>query len=71
MFHWKNGWYFVRTADGSVSMTHHDEGKPDDVQETIPAESWASIVAAVSVRGDTRETWLEALALHNQKPPRA
>lgn len=68
MYHWKNGWYFGRNGDGSVLMAHHEEGKPDDVQETIPENEWASIVAAVSVYGDVQDAWHAARDLHNGNP---
>ncbi len=70
-FHWKDGWYFERLDDGSVRIRHEDpatkaEGAyvENDVCIDIPIDSWASIVASVSAKGETSETWKEALHLH-------
>lgn len=56
-FHWRNGIYFDRLPDGSVSIT--------GVADAIPAAEWASIVAAVSKAGETGETYRAALKFHN------
>jgi hypothetical protein len=58
-FHWRDGTYFKRLDDGSVNVTS------DAFAFTIPASEWASIVAAVSRRGETGETFRAALGFHD------
>lgn len=75
-FHWQNGWYFERLDDGSVRIYHQDpvskrtagEGEfaEYDTCIDIHMDSWASIVASVCARGETGETWREALQFHNK-----
>ena len=68
-FHWSDGLYFRRIIGGSVEVTQtKDGGKSDEIvwQVAIPPAEWASIVASVSYRGETRETWDTALIFHNQ-----
>lgn len=49
-FHWTNGVYFKRNADGSVRLrVNRDDA--DVVTENIPPAEWASIVAHVSDGG--------------------
>mgnify|MGYP001260749776 FL=1 len=69
-FHWRDGWYFHRNEDQSVRIAHFlfVDGRPQYppvVNVCIPAEAWASIVASVSARGETTETYYAALAFHN------
>lgn len=73
-FHWKDGWYFERTDKGAVKIFHdtvHQMGDRDlgkcDVSLEIDADSWASIVATVSARGENTATYNEARNLHNCK----
>lgn len=66
-FHWREGMYFKRIADGSVKITQtQGGGHSEDVewQKTIPASEWASIVSSVSKRGETSETYRAVLAFH-------
>lgn len=72
VFHAKDGWHFSRKEDGSVRMEKLDF--TGDI-ETVPmiresvefdAGTWASIVASVSARHETTETYYEALAFHNK-----
>lgn len=58
-FHWRDGWYFTRRDGGAVEIRQHDK-----VALQIPALEWASIVASVSKRGETAETYKEARELH-------
>lgn len=67
-FHWKDGWYFERLANGSVRIYHEEKYvDPDsgvreyDVCLDIDSDSWASILASVSARGETGETFREAV----------
>lgn len=76
MFHWQNETYFGRKSDGSVRILKFKEpfkGWPDveadypnaEIDLTIPAEHWGSIVASVSHAGEENGRWYEAMAFHN------
>lgn len=77
MFHWKDGWYFSRQDNGSVTMEHRvyeDEFNElgqrmyhYNAKVNIPAAEWASIVAAVSISGETAQSYQDALTFHNGK----
>lgn len=63
-FHWRDGYYFQRTALGAVVMTiPRTSGGGVKV---IPPHEWASIVAHVSHGGETAETFSAALAFHGE-----
>lgn len=57
--HWRDDWYFQRTKLGAVLLT-----LPDKSQKMIPPNEWASIVASVSARGETGDTFREAATFH-------
>lgn len=74
-YHWKDGWWFSRLADGSIRMEHRQyilEGPTGkytdqytvDVNVVIDTDSWGSIVASMSEHGDTREAWSAAKRFH-------
>jgi hypothetical protein len=65
-FHWSNGLYFRRLSDGTVEVTQTKHTKTDEIawQYEIPPSEWASIVAAVSYQGETRDTYGTALGFH-------
>lgn len=72
MFHWKDGWFFDRVAIGSdlgvVHIVKRETAHPDSpivVEAFVPAAEWASIMASVSVEGETSYTWPLAVAFHN------
>lgn len=72
-FHWKDGWYFERLKDGSVRIYHEDlaaKGEGEfaeyDTCIDIDPDSWASITASVSTRGETGETFREAQEFHSK-----
>lgn len=69
MFHAKDGWYFERTGTGDVRVIVKPAGYAGSLTTTVEfnVDTWASIVAAVSARGDTADAWKEALELHNRK----
>ena len=75
-FHWKNGLFFERNSDRSVTIYRLHEAKSgtstrvdrEDIGR-IPAEEWASIISSVSERGETGETWREALKFHGAPWP--
>ncbi len=74
MHHWRNGWHFARQDNGSVSFEHrvptgelNELGHATytiDAKDNIPADEWASIVAAVSATGEVGTVWHRARALH-------
>lgn len=71
-FHLRDGIYFQRGEDGSVTIVKTDEQAWDPVVEwetTVPAEEWASAVSSVSVRGETGATWETALNFHRYGAP--
>lgn len=59
-FHAKDGWYFRRCEDGSVTIWAADDG----AEVTLPPDTWESVVAAVSAEGGTSLTFAAAKALH-------
>jgi hypothetical protein len=66
-FHLQNGLYFERQEDGGVLITKTTNDAHNEVVSELVCDSasWASVVAAVSKRGEGRDTWDEAFALHN------
>lgn len=65
-FHYKDNWFFERVRDGNVRIYHLDAFGTMDRGILVDAASWASIVASVSVRGDTAEAFQEAREFHNK-----
>lgn len=71
-FHWRNGIYFDRKADGSVEIYQEREDvstktstRLDKVPfATVPPAEWASIVASVSKDGENGDTFREAHKFH-------
>lgn len=72
-FHWKDGWYFERLdTEGNVRIYHEEKGQTEEPKECdvvldIDPDSWASIIASVSARGETGSTFHEAQKYHNQQ----
>lgn len=75
--HARNGFCFERMGDGSVRIQKVLYGKsPVDPnaqsvevgfsEATIPANEWASVVAHVSERGESSETFQTALRFHGE-----
>ena len=67
-FHYKEGWFFKRREDGSVRIYQQQPVRENIVKELgidIEADSWASIMASVSARGETGETFREAQQFHS------
>jgi hypothetical protein len=71
--HWSRGWFFRRLADGAVRMQHRvpcndnppcDDGEHILASFNIPAAEWASIVAYVSLGGETDGRHQVAEAFH-------
>lgn len=63
-FHARDGWHFRRGEGGTVTVWAGEDG-PEQVFE--PAV-WASIVASVSVGGETTAGYRHALAFHQGDP---
>lgn len=73
-FHAHDGWHFERLKDGSVRVTREEtqdyKGQPllnGSVElETVvfDPDTWASIVASVSKKGENGDTFARASRLH-------
>lgn len=64
-FHAKGGWYFRREEDGSVRILAPDSSGAGAHQRVdLDPSTWASVVASVSVSGETAETYRAALDFH-------
>ena len=71
-FHLRDGLHFQRGEDGSVTIvkSNGQAFDPEILWElAVPAEEWASVVASMSVRGETGETWEMALNFHRYGAP--
>ena len=67
VFHQQAGFYAERLTDGSVRLVKHESAHPNSpvvMDHTIPEAEWVSIVAAVSARGGTSETYQAVRELH-------
>lgn len=62
-FHAHDGWHFRRNEDGSVTIW---PGVGDEA--SFEPSEWASIVASVSVGGETSQAYHRALGLHSGEP---
>lgn len=61
-FHLKDGWFFERIEqDCGVRIYHQLPGMPVDCEVVTDAFGWASVVASMSSRGETSETFGAAL----------
>lgn len=70
-YHWRNGLYFQRLANGSVLITSQpDLQSPASVIGEVPPAEWASIVAAVTPAGENSFTHKAAEDLHSGLTPR-
>lgn len=58
-FHAKDGWYFERHEDGSVTIRAAVNRCDESI--TVDASSWASIVASMSNAGENSDTYNAAL----------
>lgn len=69
-FHNRDGWYYLRLADGHVRITKYADGGRDGApivtEIIIPPNEWASIVCSVSAAGETGERWNVALDFHGR-----
>ena len=68
-FHAAHGWYFRRDLGGHVAIevaeSDHDDA-PLRVAAIFDPDTWASIVASVSHRGETAETWRAVRLFHER-----
>lgn len=67
MFHWRDGLYFERAADGSVQIIKKQRSGDVEIQTfevIIDADGWASIVASVSLGGEGHGRFYEAQRFH-------
>ena len=62
-FHAKEGWFFKRIGEGVVLITL--DGDEMGAQVAIDGNTWASIAASVSARGETAVSWREARDFHD------
>jgi hypothetical protein len=75
-FHLTGGLCFERIGDGGVRVAKYADSSRVFDDDAIPEwtidttdSGWASVVATVSARDETGETWAEALAAHRRLPP--
>jgi hypothetical protein len=69
-FHFREGFYFSRATDGSVTIrvAESAHGDAPTLREiTVPENEWASVLASVCARGESGETWQEAREFHGVK----
>ncbi len=69
MFHAKDGWFFQRVDNGDVRIMLQPSGfgGQPQAQVQLSSDTWASIVATVSAKGETAESWKAASNFHNTK----
>lgn len=63
MFHLRDGFYFQREHDGSVSIRVCESAHAAAVvvrELNVPANEWASVLASTCARGESGETYEEA-----------
>lgn len=74
-YHLRDGFYFERLTDGSVKIMVA-EADPRDAtvfngpwsrEITVPANEWASVVAAVSLHGEHGASYQAALDFHEAR----
>lgn len=64
MFHLRDGFMFGRNEDGSVTVRVLKGGLADGetvAEVTVPDNEWASVLASTCARGETGETYAEAM----------
>lgn len=69
-FHFRNGLYFRRNEDRSVTIKQMKRNHVDETEAsfevTIDENSWASIISTVSNGGETSDRFYKALQWHNE-----
>jgi len=69
-YHAKDGWYFLREKDGSVSVVKRNNASPGSyvvAECTFDPDTWASIIASVSRQGETSTRVAEAITFHMER----
>jgi hypothetical protein len=69
MFHAKNGWYFERTVNGGVHIVKKKDAHvnaPVMAQIYLEHNEWSSVIASVSHRGETGESFRDAEKYHGR-----
>ena len=69
-FHFKDGWYFERIADGVVRIQQVSDETVVNARIDIDPNSWASIIATVSAAGETAESFQVAQEFHGVEETR-
>ncbi len=68
-FHYKDGLYFRRNEDNSVTIKqmkcNHVDEKESIFEVDIDENGWASIIASVSNLGESNDRFYKALEWHN------
>ena len=64
MFHAQDGLFFQRMENGTVEVMVKDGNRI--FQTVLTSDTWASVIASVSARGDTSFVWEEAIQFHNE-----
>lgn len=68
-YHESDGWYFKRLPDGSVRIRVVDWPEGKIVREhVVKPGPWCSLIASVSISGETTETWMYAHEFHHMAP---
>ena len=69
MFHVQDNLYVERLKDGSVRIFKTDNSKGPKVnkifEQIIDSNSWCSIIATVSLGGESDLRWYSAIDFHN------
>lgn len=65
-FHAHSGWFFERLPEGVVRVFRQLPNEGTTAEVTFDPFTWASICATVSERGETSETYNEALRFHGE-----
>jgi hypothetical protein len=68
-YHSHSGVHWERQWDGAVRITQRTHGGQVVREHVIDADTWASIVAAVSLKGTDSAQRERALLLHNSAQP--
>ena len=65
-YHAHDRWTFKRCDGGAVRVRRYDDAGAVLMETTVTPEMWASIVATVSARDESHETYREALDAHQR-----
>jgi hypothetical protein len=68
-FHTHGGWFWIRRFDGAVLIQRRTVNGNIAEEHVLSASEWASVVASMSLRGESDATRCEALELHLRATP--